>query len=35
MLDSHLRGSGGGDKSLSEYVLEHVERLTPWQRWAQ
>ena len=33
IIDSHLRGAGGGDKSIAEYVLEHVERLAPWQKW--
>ena len=33
IIDSHLRGAGGGDKSTAEYVLEHVERLAPWQKW--
>ena len=31
---AHYEGSGGGDKHISAYVLEHAMRLAPWQQWS-
>jgi hypothetical protein len=33
VVDAHIRGSGGGAKLISEYVIEHAARLSPWQKW--
>ena len=33
VLLAHVKGTGGGDKTMAEYVQEHVERLEPRQRW--
>ena len=33
---ANRRARGAGTlfhKSIAEYVLEHVERLAPWQKW--
>ena len=33
IANAHGRGVGGSDETVAQYVLRHVQRLAPWQRW--